>query len=114
MARLQQLSCRSQGADPAPLLQATSGVLLCTDVAARGLDFPSVSSIIQYDPPGEAAEYVHRVGRTARMGAHGEALLFLLPSERQYADLLADQGVSLQVWCQASCGRLARARSVRV
>jgi ATP-dependent RNA helicase DDX31/DBP7 len=32
------------------------GVLMCTDVAARGLDFPEVTTIIQYDPPGEAAE----------------------------------------------------------
>lgn len=58
-----------------------SGVLLCTDVAARGLDFPAVTSIVQYDPPGEASEYVHRVGRTARMGRRGDALLMLQPHE---------------------------------
>lgn len=39
-----------------------SALLLCTDVAARGLDFPKVRCIIQYDSPGEASEYVHRCG----------------------------------------------------
>lgn len=89
-------------APPSPLspwlmrVQATRCVLLCTDVAARGLDFPAVSCILQYDPPGEAAEYVHRVGRTARMGQAGEALLLLLPSEKAYAGLLEAAGAPLQ------------------
>jgi ATP-dependent RNA helicase DDX31/DBP7 len=74
---------------------APAGVLLCTDVAARGLDFPEVTAIIQVDPPGEAAEYVHRVGRTARAGRAGEALLFLLPAERGYVDYLRARGVTL-------------------
>lgn len=76
--------------------QAKSCVLLCTDVAARGLDFPAVSTIIQYDPAGDPAEYVHRVGRTARMGQQGEALLFLLHSEMPYIDLLQQRGMQLQ------------------
>lgn len=76
-------------------MQAKSCVLLCTDVAARGLDFPAVSTIIQYDPAGDPAEYVHRVGRTARMGQQGEALLFLLPSELPYVQLLQQHGVSV-------------------
>lgn len=63
-------------------------MLLCTDVAARGLDLPAVDWILQYDPPNETAEYVHRVGRTARKGMKGSALLFLLPSERGYLDNL--------------------------
>ncbi|KAF8071155.1 RH17 [Scenedesmus sp. PABB004] len=75
--------------------KASSCVLCCTDVAARGLDFPGVTTIVQYDPAGDPAEYVHRVGRTARMGQRGEALLFLLPSEAPYAPLLADAGVAL-------------------
>lgn len=76
--------------------QAKTCVLLCTDVAARGLDFPAVSTIIQYDPAGDPAEYVHRVGRTARMGQQGEALLFLLHSEMPYIDLLQQRGMQLQ------------------
>jgi ATP-dependent RNA helicase DDX18/HAS1 len=58
------------------------GVLLCTDVAQRGLDFPDVDWVIQYDPPHDPQEYLHRVGRTAR-GAKkkGQALLVLLSNE---------------------------------
>ncbi|TKY89450.1 hypothetical protein EX895_001981 [Sporisorium graminicola] len=60
---------------------APSGTLLCTDVAARGLDIPSVDWIIQFDPPDDPRDYIHRVGRTARAGNSGKSLLFLLPSE---------------------------------
>ena len=70
----------------------SSAILICTDVAARGLDFPSVTHIVQYDPPGEAEDYIHRVGRTARMQSKGEACLFLLPTEMPYVDVLRDQG----------------------
>ncbi|TRY93150.1 hypothetical protein DNTS_012845 [Danionella cerebrum] len=71
-----------------------TGILLCTDVAARGLDLPSVTWIIQYNPPISPAEYVHRVGRTARIGAQGSSLLFLTPSEAAFVDVLANHNVS--------------------
>jgi len=62
--------------------KAESSILISTDVAARGLDIPSVDWIIQFDPPDEPKEYIHRVGRTARgVGGKGKALLFLLPQE---------------------------------
>ncbi|KAG0230697.1 ATP-dependent RNA helicase dbp7 [Actinomortierella wolfii] len=73
--------------------KAKSGVLFATDVAARGLDLPDVSHIIQYDPPSDLKDYVHRVGRTARLGRDGEAVLFLLPSEVKYLELLSAQGL---------------------
>ncbi|XP_031833170.1 putative ATP-dependent RNA helicase pitchoune [Nomia melanderi] len=61
---------------------ASSGTLLCTDVAARGLDIPAVDWIVQYDPPDDPKEYIHRVGRTARgEGSSGHALLILRPEE---------------------------------
>lgn len=47
---------------------ASFSVLLCTDVAARGLDIDDVGYIVQYDPPQDPATFVHRIGRTARMG----------------------------------------------
>nr|AGT16757.1 ATP-dependent RNA helicase [Saccharum hybrid cultivar R570] len=72
-----------------------SAILVSTDIAARGLDFPKVKYIIQYDSPGEASEYVHRVGRTARIGEKGEALLFLQPVELDYLKDLELHGVSL-------------------
>lgn len=66
-----------------------SGTLLCTDVAARGLDIPAVDWIVQYDPPDDPKEYIHRVGRTGRGGqAAGKALLFLLPEEVGFLDYL--------------------------
>ena len=55
---------------------ARAGVLLCTDVGARGLDFTGVGATVQVDPPSDPTTYVHRVGRTARLGREGEAVLF--------------------------------------
>ncbi|KAK8961720.1 DEAD-box ATP-dependent RNA helicase 27 [Platanthera guangdongensis] len=73
---------------------AKKGVLLCTDVAARGLHIPAVDLIVQYDPPKEPNEYVHRVGRTARgEGVEGTALLFLLPEEENFVNYLHEANV---------------------
>lgn len=71
------------------------GILLCTDVAARGLDMPEVQWIIQFDSPAETSEYVHRIGRTARRGAAGSALLMLRPCEAKYLTLLKQHGMNL-------------------
>ena len=76
--------------------QADSGVLLCTDVAARGLDIPAVDWIIQYDPPDDPKEYIHRVGRTARgHEGTGRALLMLLPEELGFLKYLKAAKVPL-------------------
>lgn len=56
-------------------------LLFCTDLAARGLDFPDVDWVVQMDAPENVATYIHRVGRTARYRSGGKSLLFLLPSE---------------------------------
>ncbi|KAF5402429.1 RNA helicase, partial [Paragonimus heterotremus] len=68
-----------------------SGVLLTTDVASRGLDLASVSWVVQYHVTGGPVDYVHRVGRTARAGGRGKALLFLEPQELGFTDLLQAQ-----------------------
>ncbi|KAJ3201481.1 ATP-dependent RNA helicase dbp7 [Entophlyctis luteolus] len=73
----------------------TNAVIICTDVAARGLDLPDITSVIQYDLPSNANDYVHRVGRTARLGRDGHAVSLILPSEATYVDLLHKRGVAV-------------------
>eukprot|EP00168_Porphyra_purpurea_P012793 TRINITY_DN3429_c0_g1_i4.p1 TRINITY_DN3429_c0_g1~~TRINITY_DN3429_c0_g1_i4.p1 ORF type:complete len:202 (-),score=79.98 TRINITY_DN3429_c0_g1_i4:554-1159(-) len=69
--------------------KADAAVLVCTDVAARGLDIPAVDWIVQFDPPDDPRDYIHRVGRTARgVAGKGRALLFLLPSELGFLKFL--------------------------
>ncbi|KAI4943343.1 ATP-dependent RNA helicase [Alternaria rosae] len=77
-------------------VNAQSGTLICTDVAARGLDIPEVDWVIQFDPPDDPRDYIHRVGRTAR-GANGKgrSLMFLLPSEVGFLKLLKENRVPL-------------------
>lgn len=60
---------------------AKTSCLFATDVVARGLDFPAVDWVVQVDCPEDADTYIHRVGRTARYGREGRAVLFLDPSE---------------------------------
>ncbi|CAH0399191.1 unnamed protein product [Chilo suppressalis] len=77
-------------------VEAESGVLFCTDVAARGLDIPSVDWIIQYDPPTDPKEYIHRVGRTARgFNTNGNAVILLRPEEEQFVEFLKREKVYL-------------------
>ncbi|GER55876.1 dead box ATP-dependent RNA helicase, partial [Striga asiatica] len=73
----------------------SSGVLLCTDVAARGLDIPGVDCVLQYDPPQDPTMFVHRVGRTARMGRQGCAIVFLMPQEIEYVEYLRRKRVPM-------------------
>ncbi|MCP5140985.1 MAG: ATP-dependent RNA helicase RhlB [Gammaproteobacteria bacterium] len=68
-------------------------ILVATDVAARGLHIPGVSHVFNYDLPQDAEDYVHRIGRTARLGAEGDAISFAcedysfhLPEIEEYID----------------------------
>lgn len=68
---------------------AQSGILLCTDVAARGLDIKGITFVLQYDAPQDPDFFIHRIGRTARMGENGVALVMLAPHEVSYVDFLS-------------------------
>merc|ERR1719454_1389133 len=76
---------------------ADTGILFCTDVAARGLDIPEVDWIVQYDPPDDPREYIHRVGRACRGESKnkGHALLFLRPQEAGFLQYLKKSKVPL-------------------
>jgi ATP-dependent RNA helicase DeaD len=82
-ARLRALAAFAEG---------RARVLIATNVAARGLDLPDVSHVINYDMPEDPDTYVHRVGRTARAGRRGEAITFV----GQY-DLEAFEGVRRRI-----------------
>jgi len=89
--------------------KSASGVLLCTDVAARGLDLPCVDWIVQYTPPVSVPDYVHRVGRTARIGAKGSSVIFLLPSEAEFVKMLESSKIPLaEMTLELVLGKLLR------
>lgn len=78
---------KSQGARTQALAGFRSGklrVLVATDIAARGLDVDDITHVINYDLPHEPETYVHRIGRTARAGASGDALSFCCAEERDF------------------------------
>ncbi|XP_050359299.1 probable ATP-dependent RNA helicase CG8611 [Nymphalis io] len=75
---------------------AKRGLLICTDVAARGLDVPRVDLVLQFCAPASATDYVHRVGRTGRAEQVGAAILFLLPSESEFVRHLEQKRIRLR------------------
>jgi ATP-dependent RNA helicase RhlE len=75
----------SQGARERALAHFESGkvtTLVATDVAARGLDLDDITHVINFDPPGEDKDYVHRTGRTGRAGRSGKAITLVLPEQQ--------------------------------
>jgi superfamily II DNA/RNA helicase len=84
----------TQGARERALERFSSGkidVLVATDVAARGLDLDDITHVINYDPPNDHRDYVHRVGRTARAGRTGAGVTFVAPSQLQEISAIARQ-----------------------
>ncbi len=78
---------KSQSARTAALAGFKTGrvrVLVATDIAARGIDVDGITHVINYHMPVEPETYVHRIGRTARAGAEGDAISFCSPDERDY------------------------------
>lgn len=68
-----------------------SGLLVCTDVGARGMDFPNVQEVLQIGVPSELSNYVHRIGRTARSGKEGKSTIFLCKGELPFIETLEDR-----------------------
>jgi ATP-dependent RNA helicase RhlE len=80
-------SNRTQGQRQRALEGFRSGryrILVATDIAARGIDVDGISHVINYDIPQYAEDYVHRIGRTGRAGATGDAMTLVGPGDRQY------------------------------
>ncbi|EKX73909.1 DEAD box ATP-dependent RNA helicase family member protein [Theileria equi strain WA] len=77
-------------------IKSKCAILISTDVASRGLNLSEVDRVIQYDPPQQLEEYVHRSGRTARIGGNGSALLILMYHEAHFVDSLRKLGVSVK------------------
>lgn len=67
-----------------------SPVMVATDVAARGLDIPNVAAVVNYDFPNGVEDYIHRIGRTGRAGASGEAFTFFTPQVIERAQWLVE------------------------
>lgn len=65
------------------LKEGVLDILVATDVAARGIDVPRITHVINYDIPIDPEAYVHRIGRTGRAGRSGKAILFVAPRERR-------------------------------
>jgi ATP-dependent RNA helicase DDX5/DBP2 len=92
-------------------------VMVATDVAARGLDVKGVSCVVNFDFPGQIADYIHRIGRTARGGAKGTAISFFTPKNLRLASALievleeADQRVPEQLLRYRQPGSRRRSRS---
>ena len=78
---------KSQGARTKALTGFKSGevqVMVATDIAARGLDIPLLPHVVNYELPNISEDYVHRIGRTGRAGASGEAISLVCGEEREY------------------------------
>lgn len=74
----------------------SNSALICTDIASRGLDFPSVDWVVQLDCPHTLEDFIHRSGRTARFKLNGKALLLLLPFEEEFFMTLQKSGIKMK------------------
>jgi len=74
-------------------------VLVCTDVAARGIHVDGISHVYNYDIPRDPTDYVHRIGRTARAGEEGQVFNFLSSSERQDFRRIEGENRSFKIGC---------------
>ena len=79
-------------------------VLICTDLMARGIDFKTVNSVLNFDFPTSLVSYIHRVGRTGRAGREGTAITYFTDADLPYvhtiANLMAKSGHDVPEWLQ--------------
>ncbi|RIB07190.1 P-loop containing nucleoside triphosphate hydrolase protein [Gigaspora rosea] len=95
------------------LPSTSSALLLCTDVAARGLDVPDVDFVIQMDPPQDPKVFAHRCGRTARAGKEGKAIVLLGHGrEEVYVDFLKIRKIPLKQLAYILPGNKANSLSI--
>jgi superfamily II DNA/RNA helicase len=88
--------------------------LVATDVAARGIDVTGITHVINYDAPGAREDYVHRIGRTARAGASGVGITFVLDDQaREVAQLASELGLEHGLGVEAPPRMVASAGSPR-
>lgn len=87
-------------------------VMVATEVAARGLDIPKVAKVINYDMPGSIDDYIHRIGRTGRVGHRGNAMSFFMLEgsdepdtniAKDLHDVLEMAGMEIPPWLQSEC-----------
>lgn len=75
----------------------SNAILITTDLMSRGVDFPDVDWVVQFEPPSNPATFVHRCGRTARLDKIGSALVLLLPNEIEYVRFIdKNQGIQMR------------------
>jgi ATP-dependent RNA helicase MSS116 len=77
--------------------EASSGVLITTDLSSRGLDYPEVDIVLQWAIPTSVNQFIHRSGRTGRMGKTGSSILLLSPYEEQFINLIRQQAPEIQL-----------------
>jgi superfamily II DNA/RNA helicase len=79
--------------------EGASQILVCSDVAARGLDVQGMSHVFNWDVPNHPEDYVHRIGRTGRAGAQGRAFTFATPNDFKAVNLIQKLiGKKIEIW----------------
>jgi len=76
--------------------EVEEGMLLSTDISARGLDFQNVSGVLHFDLPQDPTTFVHRSGRTARYKSGGVCIFMYMPNEKDYIEFLTQRGIPVQ------------------
>ncbi|MDA3836969.1 MAG: DEAD/DEAH box helicase [Nanoarchaeota archaeon] len=91
------------------------GILVCTDVAARGLDIKDITHVYNYDLPSKPEDYIHRIGRTARAGKEGKAITILTPRDHDMFERITElPNIKMQEMDLPVFERIASAGSPRL